>query len=412
MDMTINTCAPSNAMGRERTRFFPRQLVTPDDLTQDQLYFREKMRRHNRMLHGWGVVCGARVKAGTAPCQIVVEPGYILGPYGDEIMIDSEVTVDLCNNALDGNAVSPCADVLNDPWCSEVPVSRPAGQTLYVAIRYEECQTRPVRAVVSACGCDAASCEYSRIRDSYAIRVLTTLPSTYSDPMPQPEFILQSQCAANTGCPACPTDPWVILADVTLKGDTTIDTIDCFAHRRFVVSFADYYYLCHQKTTLLSLQGLRILTIDPNGREQMLLDVKNPPSTPAGQLPGFNSVPTPLIFEAQFNEAVKSDTVIARQTFLVTQGAAGGPTTNLPGAITPAPPGADPQKVFRLTLKEPSPQGTYRVTLVGDGSPAITTPAGNRLDGDPGKPQPLPSGDGKEGGNFTFEFQINTQLIG
>src|SRR5579884_4194029 len=356
MDMTINTCAPSNAMGRERTRFFPRQLVTPDDLTQDQLYFREKMRRHNRMLHGWGVVCGARVKAGTAPCQIVVEPGYILGPYGDEIMIDSEVTVDLCNNALDGNAVSPCADVLNDPWCSEVPVSRPAGQTLYVAIRYEECQTRPVRAVVSACGCDAASCEYSRIRDSYAIRVLTTLPSTYSDPMPQPEFILQSQCAANTGCPACPTDP--------------------------------------------------------NGREQMLLDVKNPPSTPAGQLPGFNSVPTPLIFEAQFNEAVKSDTVIARQTFLVTQGAAGGPTTNLPGAITPAPPGADPQKVFRLTLKEPSPQGTYRVTLVGDGSPAITTPAGNRLDGDPGKPQPLPSGDGKEGGNFTFEFQINTQLIG
>ena len=53
--------------GLERTRYYAGQLVGPDDLTEDQRYFRERLRRHNRLLHGWGVVCGARVRAGEGP---------------------------------------------------------------------------------------------------------------------------------------------------------------------------------------------------------------------------------------------------------------------------------------------------------------------------------------------------------
>ena len=44
--MEPTTATPCEAApttgGLERTRFFARQLVTPDDLTQDQIYFREK----------------------------------------------------------------------------------------------------------------------------------------------------------------------------------------------------------------------------------------------------------------------------------------------------------------------------------------------------------------------------------
>src|SRR4029079_15011016 len=39
--------APADAAALERTRFFPRQLVGPDDFTTDQRYFRDKHRRHN-----------------------------------------------------------------------------------------------------------------------------------------------------------------------------------------------------------------------------------------------------------------------------------------------------------------------------------------------------------------------------
>src|SRR6266545_4007546 len=45
----------------ERPRYFPRQLITPDEPTLEAAYFRDRLRRHNIYLHGWGVVCGALV---------------------------------------------------------------------------------------------------------------------------------------------------------------------------------------------------------------------------------------------------------------------------------------------------------------------------------------------------------------
>src|SRR5574341_269352 len=244
-------CPPSECSGVERTRFFPRQLVTPDDLTQDQLYFGDKFLRHNRLLHGWGVVCGARVmKHAADKCKVVVEAGYVLGPWGHEILIDRDVEVDLCHEGIDGNSVSPCGPG-SDPWCSDISVSRPAGKPLYIAVKYAECEARPVRAQGHSCGCQETDCEYSRIRDSFAVRVLEDLPSTYTDPMPQPSSDNLIRCAVDAKgepvprvCPTCPAEPWVVLADVVLKDDGDVLSIDCFAHRRYVVSFADFYYLC------------------------------------------------------------------------------------------------------------------------------------------------------------------------
>src|SRR3954469_17305722 len=89
------TCGVGDTVSLERSRFFPRQLVGPDDLTQDQVYFREKLRRHNRLMHGWGIVCGAAVRHEEG-CTAIVSPGYLLGPYGDEIVIDQEVSIDVC----------------------------------------------------------------------------------------------------------------------------------------------------------------------------------------------------------------------------------------------------------------------------------------------------------------------------
>jgi hypothetical protein len=39
----------------------------------------------------------------------------------------------------------------------------------------------------------------------------------------------------------------VILADVTLTAEGTIGEIDCFSHRRYVASFADFYFLCQAR---------------------------------------------------------------------------------------------------------------------------------------------------------------------
>ena len=68
-----------------RPHFFPGRRVTAEDLTQEQNYYREKLKRHNRCLHGLGVVTGLRVtaQAGT----IVVDAGMALDCEGNEIVV-------------------------------------------------------------------------------------------------------------------------------------------------------------------------------------------------------------------------------------------------------------------------------------------------------------------------------------
>ncbi len=280
------SCPTPTAAG-ERTRYYPRQLVAAADLTQDQLYFREKSRRHNRLLHGWGIVCGAEVRVSQQAGCVDVNAGCILGPYGDEIVIDNVVTVDLSARNADGDAANGC--VPPDPWCAEVKVAPPANQPVYLAVAYTEYPCVPVQVVTSGCGsgCEETACEYSRSRDSYRIRVLDILPDTYPAQMTPPSSAIALSCrlgSATTNanlaqelqinqpapanptppqsatapfcdcpqCSSCPTSPWVILADITVKNDQI--TIVCNSHRRYVASFRDFFYMCSRFSPLSGSQ--------------------------------------------------------------------------------------------------------------------------------------------------------------
>src|SRR5258708_11895673 len=80
------SCAPGTS-GLERVNYFPRQIMTVEDMITEAEYFREKLRRHNRYLHGWGVVCGLDVAAAptsTAPATVSISGGYAIGPFRDE----------------------------------------------------------------------------------------------------------------------------------------------------------------------------------------------------------------------------------------------------------------------------------------------------------------------------------------
>src|SRR5436190_16786281 len=80
----------------ERPHYFFGQVIGVDDLEQEQLYHREKARRHNRSLHGWGIVHGLEVDDATHGTKAVtISPGYALDRHGQEIVIPTSVTVDL-----------------------------------------------------------------------------------------------------------------------------------------------------------------------------------------------------------------------------------------------------------------------------------------------------------------------------
>ncbi|HEY0878482.1 MAG TPA: hypothetical protein VGE10_08505 [Zeimonas sp.] len=84
-----------------RPRFFAGQLLDAATLAAEQDYLREKLRRHNRALHGFGIVSGLDVRiepADGVEC-IVVEPGYALDACGEEFEIVERVTVPLPSGA-------------------------------------------------------------------------------------------------------------------------------------------------------------------------------------------------------------------------------------------------------------------------------------------------------------------------
>jgi hypothetical protein len=258
----------------ERPRYYPRQLITPTEMTLEQNYFRDKMRRHNRLLHGWGVVCGAQVclvpkpaQSDAEPWKVAIHPGYILGPDGDEILIDRERIVDLRTEGLISACGQPAGEA-DDPWCSDVFVRRREEDgviTLYVAVKYKEILSRPVRAQPANCGCNDTQCEFSRFCDGYEIGILNHCPDSHQNP---PAVNLDELFATELrDCPACPIDPWVVLAKVVVDSTGVIQEIDNCHCRRIIVSFSRFWLQC----AILSLDIVTATLAEAGGEQTLVL---------------------------------------------------------------------------------------------------------------------------------------------
>lgn len=69
----------------KRVKYTQGMVLGVDEFQTEQEYFLQKLRRHNRYLHGWGVVCGLSV---SVDGDIVkVDEGYALDCAGNEILV-------------------------------------------------------------------------------------------------------------------------------------------------------------------------------------------------------------------------------------------------------------------------------------------------------------------------------------
>jgi hypothetical protein len=100
----------------KRNRFFLGRLLTPEDLELEQEYFREKLKRHNRYLHGFGIVFGLEVSRSGK--NVVISPGLAIDCQGNEI-------------------------VVADPLELVLPGPSPSN-TIFLSISYNEEETDPV----------------------------------------------------------------------------------------------------------------------------------------------------------------------------------------------------------------------------------------------------------------------------
>lgn len=234
----------------ERPRYFPRQLITPEELNLEVRYYRDMMRRHNRLMHGWGVVAGAEVCAvessvspDSEPYLLRVSPGYILGPYGDEIIIARERVFDVRKGTVTGCSDGMAGD--DDAWCTSVAV-REIPDTFYLAVRYKEIPSRQVRVQPAACGCDDTPCEYSRICDGYEFCLREDCPEM-EGAVDSPEALLEALFHTYEDHPegtGGTSKGWVTLAKVTMDPNGVVQVIDNCSCRRMAATFANVWARC------------------------------------------------------------------------------------------------------------------------------------------------------------------------
>ena len=138
-------------LARERLRYFTGRHMTARDFRDEQAYHRSHRHLHNRMLHGWGVVCGLYVHPHPNPeCRTVkVDCGFALDCCGREIAVPKEVA-------------APAI-----PW-----ERRPdTGDRVYLllCLHYEETPAECVPVLYNEQGCDPQRREHSRIREGYRL---------------------------------------------------------------------------------------------------------------------------------------------------------------------------------------------------------------------------------------------------
>ncbi|MCH8988029.1 MAG: YegP family protein [Chloroflexi bacterium] len=219
-----------------RPRFFQRQAVTARDLTAGQDYLHERLRRHNRFLHGCGVVCGLEVflePLSDAVPSVSITAGYALSPYGDEIYLpEPKVLVLDCIEDISGD-------------CYQIEPSS-SGQRIYVAARFKEEEAKPVAPIPERCNF-VLPCENSRYRAGIEIKCFDHLPPSCPPSPVNCDFVLEDLVQARStaplnaddvhgmfACPPSPEGPWVVLAgiDVDTEGGIAVD----YDPRRFILS--------------------------------------------------------------------------------------------------------------------------------------------------------------------------------
>jgi hypothetical protein len=225
----------------DRLTYFYGQMLHARDLQVEQAYFREKLKLHNRCLHGWGVVCGlevapppvdpdcvpatdverARIEAtikekekalgaatdDAAKQKLKAEIEELrrklatLPPPSDCGPADPRTRLQIgCGLAIDceGNELVVRQPLVVDLWSALLAADRQqledgGARCLYVGICYRECPIDPVRPVVpDVCGA-TADCAFGKVRDSVSV-VVTTDADRWKDERCDP-------CC--DGCPGC-----------------------------------------------------------------------------------------------------------------------------------------------------------------------------------------------------------------
>jgi len=155
----------------KRARYFHGMLLSDRDFREEQNYHREKHKLANKMLHGWGIVCGLGLEWEKGKKWITVTPGMALDCHGNEIVVCDPVKLDLETLLCPPRPAAP-----SDDPCRKV---EEGSKTYYLTIGYEERMIDPVSVYAPGGGCEEETCEHSRWQEGFCLQLEGNLPSAH-----------------------------------------------------------------------------------------------------------------------------------------------------------------------------------------------------------------------------------------
>jgi hypothetical protein len=199
----------------ERNRYFDGKFMTARDFRADPDYLLGRHRLHQRLLHGWGVVCGLRVRRHPKPeCRrrwVVVTSGIAVDCCGRELVLERDTAFELPLPGPDDQQATPAAG------------ERP--ESLFVCLQYREQAIEHTPVLYHEGHCDPSRKEANRVRETPAI-VVRTGEDFEPDCWSRPGGGMDAECIDDCGeelpgpanaClePRCPCGDTVPLARVT-----------------------------------------------------------------------------------------------------------------------------------------------------------------------------------------------------
>lgn len=225
----------------KRGKYFHGMLMTDRDFTEEQRYHVEKMKLHNRMLHGWGVVRGLGMTPKADKKSIIIDPGLALDCNGNEIFVCRKYELDLSkikklNSTQETNEKCVREAQTDNKW--------------YVVIRYYEKGTDQALVHASATSeCAGNVCNASRMQEGFCLDVYKEgeipCPEKLSDSFDElcnenpidKEKIRKHFCDELLYPYDCCRDSKIVLGSFKLDQDKNITNIDNWDCRRFVITF-------------------------------------------------------------------------------------------------------------------------------------------------------------------------------
>ena len=138
---TADDCGP----GPTRVNYFTGMVLGSDDFSAEQDYFRQRLSRLNRLLHGSGVITGLGVTVAGAgdAAGVTIAPGFALDPAGNELCVTAPCSLSLpaaggallitiayrerpCRTGGDAQAAPPIRAATPRRRCARAVLSRPS----------------------------------------------------------------------------------------------------------------------------------------------------------------------------------------------------------------------------------------------------------------------------------------------